>query len=145
MVTVGAVVVRPYFWLQALLRTWWMGYLMALVAVLVVNVIITFTEGYLPASDLSMLYLIAVLATAILFGRGPAILSSVGSFLAFDWFFVTPRYTFTVADPREWITLFLLLLTGIITSELAAGSSGEGRRRPSSASVRPRFSTTFYA
>ena len=49
----------------------------------------------------SMLYLPAVLASAILFGSGPAIAASVGSFLAFNYFFVEPRYEFTVADDDD--------------------------------------------
>src|SRR5204862_429640 len=67
-----------------------------------------------------MLYLIAVLATAIAFGRGPAILASVAAFLTFDWFFLAPHHTFTIADPGEWVALLLFLLVAIVTGQLAA-------------------------
>jgi K+-sensing histidine kinase KdpD len=42
-----------------------------------------------------------VLATAIGFDRGPAIVASVVAFLVYDWFFTDPRYTLTVADPVQ--------------------------------------------
>lgn len=68
-----------------------------------------------------MLYLIVVLATAVTFGRGPAIMASVAAFLTFDWFFIQPLHTFTISDPAEWIALILFLLTAVITGQLAAG------------------------
>ena len=46
-------------------------------------------------ANASMLYLVAVLASAIAFGRGPAILASVTAFAAFDWSFVEPLHQFT--------------------------------------------------
>ena len=76
--------------------------------------------GRVGIPNVSMLYLIAVLATAIAFGRGPAILASVAAFLTFDWFFVAPHHTFTIADPDEWVALLLFLLVAIVTGQLAA-------------------------
>jgi two-component system sensor histidine kinase KdpD len=70
-------------------------------------------------SNASMVYLLAVLASAVLFGRGPAIAAAVASFLAFNFFFVEPRYQFTVSDNDEWVALGLLLVSGVITAQLA--------------------------
>lgn len=95
---------------------------------------------YLPVSGLAILYLIAVLATAIAFGRWPAILTSVLSFLAFDFFFVEPRLTFTVSSLVEWISLLLLLLTGVITGQLAAGQ----RQRAQESEQREREASVLY-
>ena len=44
-----------------------------------------------------MLYLVAVLISAIAFGRGPAVLASVAAFVVFDWSFVQPLHQFIVA------------------------------------------------
>jgi two-component system, OmpR family, sensor histidine kinase KdpD len=65
-------------------------------------------------ANISILYLIAVLATAVAFGRGPAIFVSVLAVVVFDWFFVEPLHQLTVADPEEWVSplLFLLTVTG---------------------------------
>lgn len=98
----------------------WAGYGIALVAVALVSGLIGVVLGRASIPNISMLYLIAVLATAIAFGRGPAILASVAAFLTFNWFFVEPVHTFTVADPAEWVALLLFLLTAIVTGQLAA-------------------------
>jgi len=75
----------------------------------------------------SMLYLLAVMASALLFGSGPAIMSAIASFGAFNFFFIEPRYTFTVGDKEEWVALGLLLVTGVITGQLAAALRDRAR------------------
>jgi K+-sensing histidine kinase KdpD len=98
-----------------------LGYVLALVAVAVVSLFIGLVLRQVSVAKLSMLYLLAVMAAAVAFGRGAAIFASVAAFLTFDWFFVEPRHQFTVADPEEWISLLLFLLTAIVTGQLAAG------------------------
>jgi two-component system sensor histidine kinase KdpD len=67
-----------------------------------------------------MLYLLVVTAAAFLLGSLPAVFASVIAFLAFDWFFVEPRYQFTVQDPAEWLALTMFLITAILTGQLTA-------------------------
>ena len=55
---------------------------------------------FLEPVNLVMLYLVAVVFSAIYMGRGPSILASFVSVLAFDFFFVDPRLTFTVYDSQ---------------------------------------------
>jgi two-component system sensor histidine kinase KdpD len=66
-----------------------------------VSVAIAAVLGRARIANISMLYLLAVLAAAIAFGRGPAVVASLAAFLTFDWYFVRPLHTFTVADPEE--------------------------------------------
>jgi two-component system sensor histidine kinase KdpD len=83
-------------------------------------------------ANISLLYLLVVLPTAVRFGRGPAVFASVAAFLAFDWFLVQPLHTFTVADPQEWVALVLFLVVSTVTGELAAAQrrrAEEARRR----------------
>ncbi len=98
----------------------WVGYLVAAVAAGLVTAFVGVLQGYLHAPNLSVLYLLAVLAAAIAFGRGPAILLSVASFLAFNWFFVEPLHSFTVDRPEEWVALVVFLVVAIIVSQLAS-------------------------
>jgi two-component system, OmpR family, sensor histidine kinase KdpD len=123
-----------------LFRATWVGYVAALVAVALVSVAIEFVRGFLSIPNISMLYLIAVLATATAFGSGPAVLASFAAFLIFDWFFVQPYFSLTVKDPGEWFALLLFLLTAIITGELAAGQ----RRRARQAEQREREAVVLY-
>ena len=74
----------------------------------------------LGISSQSMIYLGAVLLVAVVAGRAPAIAASVLAFLTFDFFFVEPRFTFTVRDPNEWVALLTFLVVAVVTSQLAA-------------------------
>ena len=91
-------------------------------------------------ANFSMIYLLLVLALAVYAGSGPAIVASVLSFLAFDWFFVPPVGRFTVDDPSEWLALFLFLVVAVITGQLAAGL----RRRAEEARRRAAENSTLY-
>lgn len=68
----------------------------------------------------SAVYLAAVVATAFVAGTWGAIVAAVASFLLYDFLFVLPLYTFTVADPGEWLNLVLLLFIGIVVGQLVA-------------------------
>jgi len=94
------------------------GYGIAIVAVTAVTLLIGAVESRTHIASIAMLYLLAVLATAMLAGRRAAIAASVASFLVYNWFFVEPLHTFQVGDPNEWFALLLLLVTGAITGEL---------------------------
>ena len=107
-------------------------YLLALAAVAAMTVVIGLVEGAVRIANVSMLYLIVVLAVATRLGSRPAILASILAFLTFDWFFVEPLHTFTVADPGEWVSLLLFLVTAVLTGELAA----DQRRRAHEAAQR---------
>ena len=90
-------------------------------------------------ANLVMLYLAAVVIAAIYLGRGPAILASVLSVLAFDFFFVPPRLTFTVADTEYLLTFVGLFVVGLVISSLAARSreQAEAAQPPRDADRRP--------
>lgn len=102
------------------LRTGWLGYVAALAAVALVSVGIGLVQRFAQISNLSLLYLLAVLVSAVRFGQGPAIVAAVSAFLVFDWFFTEPRLTLTVADPAEWIALLLFLAVAVTAGSLAA-------------------------
>src|SRR5258708_31113875 len=93
----------------------WRGYAMGLSSVALVTVVIGTLQPPWHIANVSMLYLIAVLATATVAGSGPAILASVAAFLAFNWFFVEPVHTLTVAEPSEWLVLLPFPLTTALT------------------------------
>jgi len=87
-----------------------------------------------------MLYLPAVLLAAVRLGRGPAIAASLLSFLAFDFFFVDPRFQFGVGNPSEWASLILLLFTAIVAGQVAA----DQQARASDARAREREAIVLY-
>ena len=117
------------------------GYALAVAAVGLASLAIAGLEQIWRADiSLSMVYLPAVLGIAAVAGRGPAVVASVLAFLAFDFLFVDPRYTFTVSDPGEWLSLLLFLLTALVTGQLAAML----RRQAQAAEQHAREMTTLY-
>ncbi|HEY7294442.1 MAG TPA: DUF4118 domain-containing protein, partial [Dehalococcoidia bacterium] len=108
------------------------GYVAAGAGVIAVTAVIGVALRYLHIANLSMLYLVVVLLTAVRYGRGPAIFASVAAFLAFDWFHIQPLHVFTIADPEEWIALLLFLVVAVVTGHLAAAQrqrADEAQRR----------------
>src|SRR5438270_4929763 len=66
-------------------------------------------QHVLDLSNIVMLFLLAVVAVAMLFGRGPAVLAAFVNVLAFDWFFVPPQFTFAVTDAQYVFTFAVML------------------------------------
>jgi two-component system sensor histidine kinase KdpD len=83
--------------------------------------------GDIEATNLVMIYLLAVVIAAIYLGRGPAILASLLGVLAFDFLFVTPYFTFAVSDTEYIITFIGLFLVGLVISQLAARASEQAQ------------------
>ena len=67
-----------------------------------------------------MLYLAAVLFSAYLLGRGPAILASITGVVTFDVLFVPPRFRLSVQDAQYFITFLGLFCVGLLISELVS-------------------------
>jgi K+-sensing histidine kinase KdpD len=128
----------------AYLPRWAFGYGGGLAAVALVSLFIGLVLGQVNLANSSMLYLLAVMATAVGLGRGPAVFGSVSAFLVFDWFFVAPAHQLTVADPEEWLSLVLFLLTATVTVNWRPDSASE-RVRHRRESGRLRFFTTLFA
>ncbi len=67
-----------------------------------------------------MIFLIPVIFCAVRFGLSAAVAASVLSFFAFDFFFVDPRYEFTISQPHEFLSLIVFLVVAVITAMLAS-------------------------
>ncbi len=73
-------------------------------------------------------------------GWWTALASAVLSFLAFDFLFVEPRYTFTIRNPHEWLALLIFLVVAAVISNLAARE----RSRREQANRQARTATLLY-
>jgi two-component system sensor histidine kinase KdpD len=71
-------------------------------------------------ANLVMLYMAAVVIAAFFLGRGPAMLVSILSVFAFDYFFVEPRLSFTIQDTEYLVTFAGLLVVGLVVSGLTS-------------------------
>lgn len=95
-------------------------YLLSVLAVSAATVGGFLIGGRIESTNLVMLYLLAVVLTALYLGRGPAILASVLGVLAFDFLFVTPYFTFAVSDTQYIISFVGLFVVGMVISYLTA-------------------------
>jgi two-component system sensor histidine kinase KdpD len=77
-------------------------------------------QDQMGVPNASIVYLAAVVTAAIVAGTAGAILTAVGSFLAYDYFFTAPYHTLTITDPGEWLSVILLLVVGTVVGQLAA-------------------------
>jgi two-component system sensor histidine kinase KdpD len=87
-----------------------------------------------PVLSLGVLYLPAVLAVAVFFGAAYAIGVALAAMLAFNFLFLPPVHTLTLAEPRNWTALAAYLLTAVVCSNLATSA----RRRAAEAEQRER-------
>jgi two-component system sensor histidine kinase KdpD len=71
-------------------------------------------------SPVDLLYLPAVLGAAILGGLAPALFAALASVLAYNFFFTAPRGTFRIDSPVDIVTVLVLLIVALVTSQLAA-------------------------
>lgn len=99
----------------------WLNYLFALtVAVATTGLGFAIDEIGLPIANISVAYLMAVLLVALKGGLRPAILASVWSFLAFNFFFTEPRHTFAITDTQNILTVVFFLIAAVVVSNMAA-------------------------
>jgi len=84
---------------------------------------------WMPHANLSLLFLTGILIVSARTGLGPSLVASVLSFLAFNFFFTPPFYTFEVADDGDVATLIFFLIMAAITGNLAARMHQEMLKR----------------
>jgi two-component system sensor histidine kinase KdpD len=110
-------------------------------AVLVALGIGSFIERFIGLQSISLVFLMAVLASAIAWGLLPALFGSLLSVLTFNFFFLPPLYTLTIADPENVVALFFFALVAVIVSNLTAAT----RTQMVSARARAKTTAELYA
>ena len=77
-------------------------------------------DRVLVPADLSLIFLTAVLVVALRTGLWPALYTAAGSFLAFNFLFTHPRFTFNVAYQRDLLTIVFFLVIAVLIAHLAS-------------------------
>jgi two-component system, OmpR family, sensor histidine kinase KdpD len=78
--------------------------------------------NFIGLQSVSLAFLMAVLAAAIIGGLWPALFACLLSVLAYNFFFLPPLYTFSVADPENGVALFFFAMVALIISNLTAAT-----------------------
>ena len=87
-----------------------------------VSAAIYLLRGHVPVLGLAVLYLLAVIPVAVVWGLVAGVVVSVASMLVFNFFFLPPVHTFRLQESSHWFALGVFVVTAIVVSELAARS-----------------------
>ena len=96
---------------------------------------------HLNPTTIALGFLLGILGISASWGLRQSVFMSVIATLAFNYFFLPPIGTFTIADPQNWIALFAFLVTAVTASEL----SERARRGARSANERRQELERLYA
>ncbi|MGB8215528.1 MAG: sensor histidine kinase KdpD [Anaerolineales bacterium] len=100
-------------------------YLLGLLLVAAATGLSALVAPYIHPTNLVVIYLLSVVLAAIYLGRGPSILVSILSVVAFDFFFVPPRLTLAVSDTEYLLTFVGLLAVSLVISQLTGMVRGQ--------------------
>lgn len=74
--------------------------------------------GRLELANLVMVYLLGIVVVAVRHGRGPSLVASLLAVTAFNFFFVPPYYTLTVADAHYLLTFLVMFVVALVIGSL---------------------------
>jgi len=94
------------------------GYVAAVLGIAAVTAICALLRSQINEMTVALAMLLVVLFIAAAWGRWPGLVASVLGMLCLNYFFLPPIYTFTVADPKNWIALTSFFITALTAGQL---------------------------
>jgi two-component system sensor histidine kinase KdpD len=79
-------------------------------------------------TTVALTLLVGILVVSANWGLRPAVFMALLATLAFNYYFLPPIGTLTIADPQNWVALTAFLVTAMIASELAERARREAQR-----------------
>ena len=119
----------------------WAGYAVAALSVSALTLVLKIVGTHVNAATVSLALLLNVLFIATRWGSLPALFTSILAMLCFNFFFLPPFGTFTIAATDNWIALLAFLVTAITAGQLSASA----RRRAEEAETGRREIERLYA
>ncbi len=98
----------------------WTGYVTAFAGVAAVTAVLKLFAGHANTTTVALALLLVVMFVAIRRGARPAVAASLFGVLCFNYFFLPPFGTLTVAAPDNWVALAAFLVTAITVGQLSA-------------------------
>ena len=105
----------------------WASYLWSALICCVVTLAVAPLTPLLDGANIVMVFLLAVVGVAVRFGRGPAVLASLLTVGMFDFFYVPPRFSFSVTDAQYLLTFAVMLVVALVIGQLTAGLKFQAR------------------
>jgi two-component system sensor histidine kinase KdpD len=104
---------------------------LSLLGVAVVIVSLRYAQAQPNPTISALLLLLVVLGTATTAPLRVAIGTSVAAMLAFNFFLLPPFHTFTIADPQNWVALFVFVVVAVVASQLSSAMRQRAREAES--------------
>ena len=101
--------------------TAWRGYAWAVAVCTATALVALPLHGVFELTNIVMLFLLATVAVALRWGRGPAVLAAFVGVALFDFVFVPPRYSLAVSDVQYLVTFAVMLVVALVIGQLTAG------------------------
>jgi two-component system sensor histidine kinase KdpD len=95
-------------------------YALAVAGVAAATSILAPFQAHINSTTVALALLLVVIFVATLWGSRPALLASIVGVLCFNYFFLPPVGTFTIADPENWAALTAFFITAITVGQLSA-------------------------
>ena len=95
-------------------------YLVGALGIAALTAILVPVRSYVNPTTIGFAFLLVIVFIAIVGGSKPAVLASVVGMLCLNFFFFPPYYTFTIADPQNWIALTAFFITALAVGQLSA-------------------------
>lgn len=83
-------------------------------------------DRIIEVTNLALVFLTGVLLVSVRRGLGASLFAAVLSVLAYNFLFLPPLYTFTIANPANVVALVAFFVTALVTSNLAARTRAQG-------------------
>jgi two-component system, OmpR family, sensor histidine kinase KdpD len=119
----------------------WDRYAWALATTAICTLIGFAMQSSFEPANIVMVYVLGATIASVRFGRGPAVLAAIANVLAFDFCFVPPQYTFSVADAQYVVTFVIMLIVTLVIANLMASV----RQQTRVAGARERRTYLLYA
>lgn len=97
-------------------------------------------DQFLDVRSIALVFVVGVLGVAVTLGLWPALFASVVSAFAYNFFFLSPLYTLSIADPESVVALVFFLFVSVIASNLAS----RVQRQAAAARQRARMTEDLY-
>jgi two-component system sensor histidine kinase KdpD len=98
----------------------WTSYVLATGATAGLTVVLIPLRGKINSTTVGFAFLLLILFVAILWGSKRALLASILGMLNFNFFFLPPYHTFSIADPQNWVALTAFFITALTVGQLSA-------------------------
>lgn len=96
------------------------AYALAVAGTLAAILLAQLLQRWLGVADLSLVFMLAVLVVAARTHAGPALLTAVLCFVAYNFFFIEPRYTLYIGARHGVATVFAFLAAALLAGRLAS-------------------------